>query len=218
MFKLLSTLVIAATAVHGIAIPRDVAVPSTYNTAILEPYADYNTRYNLLDCADQHDTDFFDECCHPLLLTQSLSDRPAECTPASSTTTTPASTIAVVNAAASPVVTAAATGIDAVTHTGKATWFYQNGVAGACGTVHAETDKVIALDTALYGATGVSSEYCGKTLLITNKSNGKTVTATVADACPTCESSDSIDLSQGAFEALADLSVGEFDVSWHFTD
>ena len=93
----------------------------------------------------------------------------------------------------------------------RATWFYQNGVAGACGTVHAETDNIIALDTALYGNTGVQSQYCGKSLIITNKSNGKTVTATVADACPTCESADSIDLSQGAFQALADLSVGEFD-------
>ncbi|KAF7792963.1 hypothetical protein EIP86_004066 [Pleurotus ostreatoroseus] len=218
MFKLLSTLVFAATAVHAIAIPRATA-PSSYNTDLLEPYDTYNTRYLALDCEDKHDTSFFDDCCHPLLNTQSLSDRPSYCTPGSSSSAPAATSIAVVNAAAAPAVTASASsGEDADTHAGKATWFYQNGVAGACGTVHAETDKIIALDTALYGNTGVQSQYCGKSLIITNKSNGKTVTATVADACPTCESADSIDLSQGAFEALADLSVGEFDVEWHFTD
>ncbi|KIJ46576.1 hypothetical protein M422DRAFT_249726 [Sphaerobolus stellatus SS14] len=32
-----------------------------------------------------------------------------------------------------------------VTHTGTATYFFQNGVAGACGTVHKDTDHVVAL-------------------------------------------------------------------------
>ncbi|KIJ22575.1 hypothetical protein M422DRAFT_276969 [Sphaerobolus stellatus SS14] len=32
-----------------------------------------------------------------------------------------------------------------VTHTGTATFFFQNGVAGACGTVHKDTDHVVAL-------------------------------------------------------------------------
>lgn len=87
MFKLLSTLVFAATAVHAIAIPRATA-PDSYNTDLLEvrgrflfvlskalltnlpiqPYNTYNTRYLALDCEDKHDTSFFDDCCHPLLV------------------------------------------------------------------------------------------------------------------------------------------------------
>jgi hypothetical protein len=31
---------------------------------------------------------------------------------------------------------------------------------------------------------------------------------TVADECPTCDNANSIDLSEGAFETIADLSVG----------
>jgi len=36
------------------------------------------------------------------------------------------------------------------------------------------------------------------------------ITVTVADECPTCVNANSIDLSQAAFQALDDLSVGTF--------
>ncbi|THG95852.1 hypothetical protein EW026_g5871 [Hermanssonia centrifuga] len=119
----------------------------------------------------------------------------------------------------SPSPSQAATGIDSLIHTGhSATWFYQHDTAGACGNVHADTDKVVALDSALYGNLGAVSQYCGKSLVITNTNTGKSVTAIVADACPTCDAAGSIDLSQGAFEALDTLEDGQFDVSWHFTN
>lgn len=35
------------------------------------------------------------------------------------------------------------------TFTGEATYFYQNGVAGACGTVHSDDEKVVALMTTM---------------------------------------------------------------------
>lgn len=91
----------------------------------------------------------------------------------------------------------------------SATWFYQHNTAGACGTVHQDTDKVIALDSDVYD----SGSHCGKTVMLVNLSNGKTTTATVADECPTCDSKLSIDLSQGAFGALTDndYDLGEFD-------
>ncbi|KAG1735268.1 uncharacterized protein EDB91DRAFT_1037187, partial [Suillus paluster] len=54
---------------------------------------------------------------------------------------------------------------------------------------------------------GNSSPLCGKQVQITNLSNGKTVTVTVADDCPTCANSESIDLSVAAFEAISDLST-----------
>jgi rare lipoprotein A (peptidoglycan hydrolase) len=70
------------------------------------------------------------------------------------------------------------------------------------------------MDQALFGTSGPASPLCGKQVQITNTSNGKTVTVTVADDCPTCENANSIDLSVAAFEAIADLSTGEVPISW----
>ena len=64
-------------------------------------------------------------------------------------------------------------------------------------------------DVARYGDTGVKSPLCGQQVQITNKTNGKTVTVTIADACPTCDNADSIDLSVGAFTQIATEEEGE---------
>lgn len=91
------------------------------------------------------------------------------------------------------------------------TWFTQNGVAGACGTVHSDNDFIVALDSAIYGDLGATSKYCGKSLTITNVATGHQETAVVADACPTCDSSGSLDMSEGLFKAIAgDLGIGLF--------
>lgn len=55
--------------------------PTGWATGYLEPYQEYNIRYNALDCKSQHNTTFFADCCHPLLANETLSIRPAECTP-----------------------------------------------------------------------------------------------------------------------------------------
>jgi len=101
-----------------------------------------------------------------------------------------------------------------------ATWFTQNGVAGACGTVHSDNDLIVAIDQALYGNSGEKSQYCGKQVEIYNESNpGPSVTAIVADDCPTCDNAESLDLSEQAFRDLAgDLSIGEVKISWKFLD
>ncbi|KAI5480022.1 expansin family protein [Pseudohyphozyma bogoriensis] len=91
---------------------------------------------------------------------------------------------------------------------GTATYFYQNGVAGACGSVNSDSAYIVALDSALYGSGG----YCGKSLTI--YANGKSVTATVADECPTCSSEYSLDLSVGAFTALASTDAGVAAITW----
>lgn len=45
----------------------------------------------------------------------------------------------------------------------------------------------------------------------------QSVTVTIADACPGCPNGNSMDLSEGAFEKIADLSEGivasEFELS-----
>lgn len=86
------------------------------------------------------------------------------------------------------------------------TWFTQNGVAGACGQVHSDSDFIAALDSRTYGNTGSQSSYCGKTIRITW--GGKSVDVVVADACPTCSNPSSVDLSEAAFQALAPLDTG----------
>ncbi|KAJ6583215.1 RlpA-like double-psi beta-barrel-protein domain-containing protein-containing protein [Mycena sp. CBHHK59/15] len=97
---------------------------------------------------------------------------------------------------------------------GFGTWFTQNGVAGACGTVHQDTDFVVALQTQMY-ANGAN---CGRKIQIIDISNGKSSEAVVADECPSCTNTNSVDMSVGLFESLAGLSVGEFDIKWQFLD
>ncbi|KIJ48033.1 hypothetical protein M422DRAFT_248192 [Sphaerobolus stellatus SS14] len=99
-----------------------------------------------------------------------------------------------------------------VTHTGTATFFFQEGAAGACGQVHKDTDHIVALQTTQYD----NGVFCGRTLTITDTATGKTAVGTVADECPGCNGSGSIDLSEGLFEIFAPTSQGTFPVSWHF--
>ena len=68
-------------------------------------------------------------------------------------------------------------------------FFYQNGNAGACGKVHGDDELIAAIDHELWGDSSFSngSSTCGKKVKITNTKNGKSVTATIADVCPTCE-------------------------------
>jgi len=301
MFKLAVTTVAAlalASSVSGLLVPRKTPPPG-WATAWLEDYNTYHIRYLALDCQAQHNTPFFDQCCHPLLAGQVLSQvRPAQCIPsatamasataaeATSTVTTPAddpectddgssddttdddddddecddgddepeasssaapattsaAPAAIVNAAPDPP--AATTSSSSTTHHtssshtssadassstsssdssdssvvtgGFATFFFQNGVAGACGTVHSDSDLIAAIDVARYGNDGDVSPLCGQKVQITNDQNGKQVTVTIADACPTCDNSNSIDLSQGAFDQIADESTGIVPISWVF--
>lgn len=100
-------------------------------------------------------------------------------------------------------------------HTGgEATFFFQDGNPGACGQVHSDSDFICAMDQDLYGNAGNASPLCGKQVTITNTANGKTVTVTVADDCPTCSNANSIDLSVAAFNALGDESQGVLPISW----
>lgn len=86
MFAQLSSFVALGLAVANAA-PLSVTsssakpAPTGWATGYLEPYQEYNIRYSALDCKSQHNTTFFDDCCHPLLANETLSIRPAACTP-----------------------------------------------------------------------------------------------------------------------------------------
>ncbi|CAE6448943.1 unnamed protein product [Rhizoctonia solani] len=275
---------------------------------ILEDYTGYHVRYLALNCQNQHDTAFFEDCCHPLLRWQKLSDRPAQCipsasasssaavveptsppvdedpipdydddcsddeptasttpapapttTPKSETYTPPASTPkptstkaqvttsekpsstkqpeptstkepkptstkqaeptsskpATKTSSAAPEPTKGSGGGGDITG-GFATFYEQDGVAGACGDFHSDSDKVVALDSRRYGNIDGRSSHCGRTVVITNTKNGKSVTAIVADACPTCENENCLDLSHGAFFQIATEEEGMVPITWHF--
>ncbi|KAK1927541.1 RlpA-like double-psi beta-barrel-protein domain-containing protein-containing protein [Papiliotrema laurentii] len=287
LFALASTAIAAPLANRA-----EDAAPSHWATGYLENYDVYHTRYLALGCQDQHNTTFFEDCCHPLLANETLvDDRAAYCTPnttqvasassyeasaASASTTasvdaeaeseycdavTSSSAYASASATASstwssaaaaatsdvaqaqvqaaePAPSSAAPTSEWVAPTttsseeqpaqtnapsgdvktgGFATFFYQGGNAGACGTVHSDWDKVIAIDSNGYWsdyASNSNSPNCGRWINIKNTNNGKTVTAMVADVCPTCVSDNSLDLSLGAFTAIADEADGSVPITW----
>ncbi|ORY86660.1 RlpA-like double-psi beta-barrel-protein domain-containing protein-containing protein [Leucosporidium creatinivorum] len=65
-------------------------------------------------------------------------------------------------------------------------------------------------------AAWASSTHCGQQILITRTDTGAQVTATVRDSCPTCVNNESLDLSQGAFTAIATESEGMVPIEWYF--
>lgn len=288
MFKLVAFALVALAALSTVIgapiLPRQTP-PAGWNSDVLESYEVYHARYLAIGCQNKHDTQFFDDCCHPLKQGETLeNNRPSYCSPGanpssslsdipsntllaepssspapgsgdddceedddsyddgdddcedepssspaygpSSTPSTPAPSenpqptptptptptpepspsSSTDNASPSPSPAQDNTS-GSETHTGgDLTWFTQNGVAGACGTVHSDSDFIAALDSATYGDTGSQSSYCGKTIRITWQD--KSVDVVVADACPTCSGPSSVDLSEAAFQALAPLSTG----------
>jgi rare lipoprotein A (peptidoglycan hydrolase) len=72
---------------------------------------------------------------------------------------------------------------------------------------------IAAIDGRRYGDLGAVSTLCGVQAKVTNEKNGKSVVVTIADACPTCINSDSIDLSVGAFTTIATEEDGEVPVT-----
>ncbi|BGP29342.1 hypothetical protein JCM10296v2_001081 [Rhodotorula toruloides] len=96
-------------------------------------------------------------------------------------------------------------------YTGKATYYYQYGVAGSCGNNNSDDSYIIALSyTQVDGGS-----HCGQKVQITNTANGQSIEATVADTCPGCQWG-SIDLSVAAFKALGSLDSGVLPIQWSY--
>ena len=92
--------------------------PSTYAEGYLEDYDTYHTRYLAIGCQNQHNTQFFDDCCHPMLATENLHDnRAAYCDPAniSSSAAAPSSTAAEATSTSSSAAPAVTSGNTQVT-------------------------------------------------------------------------------------------------------
>ncbi|CAM5336909.1 Papain inhibitor [Streptomyces alboniger] len=94
---------------------------------------------------------------------------------------------------------------------GRAT-YYDVGL-GECGIVNKADDLVVALNAAQFG-NGYPGPHCGKKIKITYQ--GKSVIATIVDRAPGAPFAG-LDLSKGAFRALAPLKKQALDVRWQFT-
>lgn len=208
-----------------------------------EPYDVYHARYIAIGCQNQHDTPFFDACCHPRENDIDLSTIPEQClgpddfcddddpssaapsstaplnvapvptlpvAPSPSPSQSPSPTQQTTSAKPTPTNPPGGSDGNTITGKGQGTYFLQHNTAGACGKVHADSSTVVALDSRLYGG----GKYCGKTIHITNTKNGKTVTATVADECPTCASQGSVDMSVGTFTQIATEEEGDVPIVW----
>lgn len=83
--------------------------------------------------------------------------------------------------------------------------------------MHQDSDVIVAMDYRRYGPLNKVSKYCGKKVRIT--SGDTTITATVADACPTCLNRNCLDLSEGAFKKLGvSVEEGMKLITWKFMD
>ena len=80
------------------------------------------------------------------------------------------------------------------------------------------TSLTTIAETKRYGDLSQQSSNCGRKITLTNTNNGKTVSVTVADACPTCGNQNDLDLSHEAFLQIATEAEGEVPIVWHFDD
>lgn len=95
--------------------------------------------------------------------------------------------------ASDPAVNASALEARYTTWNGIATYFYQNNAAGSCGQTHSDSYKLVAISEQ---SPFTYNAHCGQTVTITNMGGGQnnygkgnTVTALVADTCPSCANS-----------------------------
>ncbi|VDC05951.1 unnamed protein product [Peniophora sp. CBMAI 1063] len=95
---------------------------------------------------------------------------------------------------------------------GMATFYFQGGVAGSCGNVNPDSALIVAVQAQSYNAAN-----CGRQVRVTNTQNQRSVVATIADRCPTCQNNpNSLDLSQGAFDAIADEATGVVPIEYTY--
>ncbi|KAJ7616568.1 RlpA-like double-psi beta-barrel-protein domain-containing protein-containing protein [Roridomyces roridus] len=92
---------------------------------------------------------------------------------------------------------------------GPATFYDPEGGLGACGSPIQENDFSVALTAPNFA----SGAHCGQPITVTF--GGKSITVIVQDLCPGC-GTNGIDLTRGAFSALANTDLGVIQVDWEF--
>jgi len=96
---------------------------------------------------------------------------------------------------------------------GVATWYILSAMPNCSYPMEEVTGNYAAINTAQYAA----SATCGACAELS--SGGNSVVVQVVDQCPTCShGSNQIDISQAAFQTLADLGVGVLDITWRYVE
>jgi hypothetical protein len=87
---------------------------------------------------------------------------------------------------------------------------------GACGTqVDASSQLLVAVPAAYWTTANPNDDPLCQGVSVQVSYNGTTITVPVEDKCLTCDPGH-IDLSQPAFEELADTGLGNIPVTWEF--
>ncbi|GEQ68819.1 hypothetical protein JCM33374_g2488 [Metschnikowia sp. JCM 33374] len=99
---------------------------------------------------------------------------------------------------------------------GQAT--YYNPGMGACGSVHSDSDFIVAVGDKLYesytpGGNPNENTLCGAKLIAHYE--GKSVEVTVVDRCGSCSPND-LDLSPVAFAQIANQGLGRINLTWEW--
>lgn len=81
---------------------------------------------------------------------------------------------------------------------------------------HSHLRRTTKLNFATVEAARYDASLCGQTVSVTNVNNGLTVSAIVADMCPGCANSESLDLSVGAWLAIGETEAdgSEVPITW----
>ncbi|MGK4585808.1 cysteine/serine endopeptidase inhibitor [Kitasatospora sp. HPMI-4] len=94
--------------------------------------------------------------------------------------------------------------------------YYGDAGYGACGTpINASQDMLVAVSPAYWTTANSNNDPLCQGVSVQVTYNGATVTVPVADKCASCDPTH-VDLSQPAFQQLADPSLGFVNVTWQF--
>lgn len=72
----------------------------------------------------------------------------------------------------------------------------------------ADSSRLVLAPQAMDSRIWSEGNCCGRGIVITRTSTGKSIQVTCWDECPTCDSAGSLDLSTGAFTQLGTLDEG----------
>ncbi|KAI8840896.1 hypothetical protein BC829DRAFT_364509, partial [Chytridium lagenaria] len=105
---------------------------------------------------------------------------------------------------------------------GEGTYYNPGGNFGSCGTSIRDTDYAVALPLSYFSQFTPNGNpnrnpLCGRCILATSATTGRSVRVTVRDSCGGCKGYD-LDITEIAFRQIDDVRRGRVAVSWRFCE